>query len=88
MAKKNKEIFEGGGGTNSISSAISDNHEIKIAILLWFSPELYLRILLKKKKYQKKIYQTFHFGIKIFKDWRRHFLKKLLIRELVLNLVI
>lgn len=56
MAKKNKEIFEGGGGTNSISSAISDNHEIKIAILLWFfSPELYLRILLKKKISEENI---------------------------------
>jgi hypothetical protein len=48
-------MFKGEGGKYRISSAISDNHEIKIAILLWFfSPELYLRII-SKKKYQKKI---------------------------------
>ena len=56
MVKKNKEMFKGGGGTNRITSAISDNHEIKIAILLWFfSPELYLRIISKKKISEENI---------------------------------
>ena len=53
MAKKNKEMFKGEGGTFSdytIYSALYKNHEIKIAILLgFFSLELYLRIISENK---------------------------------------
>ena len=36
MAKKNKELFKGGGGSINASSSDSNNDEIKIAILLNF----------------------------------------------------
>ena len=52
MAKKNKEMFKGEGGTfsDTIYSALYKNHEIKIAILLgFFSLELYLRIISENK---------------------------------------
>lgn len=68
MAKKNKEMFKGEGGTFSkytIYSAFYKNHEIKIAILLgFFSLELYLRIMLENK-ISKVDYKLYYYCISV-----------------------
>ena len=65
MEKKNKEMFKGEGGKIgdfSISSALNTNHEIKIAILLWFFlPELYLRIISSKSRSNIEIFAFTHY---------------------------